>query len=1090
MIRYFFIFLLLFLPFNLLDGFSQTANSPLEQLTISNGLSNNIVNAVFQDSKGFMWVGTEDGLNRYDGYNFEVFRFQHDEINCIGGNRVTAINEDHIGNIWIGLRDRGIGFYNLKTGRFTNFQYEQDDANSIPVASVHKIHITSSEEVWIVTDLYLSRFNSDNNSFVNYTIPFSRTTGSAQGSFVEENDSTFLIGTNEGLKRFHVSQESFTDVKIIFENKESSALNVFSIIRVGGDSFLLGTNKGLIKWHSNGEFILLDNIEMPKNSYSQLLFATNRENTKWIASDNIIYLYDIDSGFLQRINELDDGFVITSLLQDSSGILWIGTKFNGLFKQPSQKQKFYFYNGKDLNDKEVSGFNVQSIFVENDSIVWMGTRNNGFAVFNYQTREKVFSGPKNKKWKEGKTIYSIYQTEDGEVWMGTNTGLFVLDRTNNQLEPFHGSWSEEMKQRFSNTVVTAFIKDSSNCLWVGTRSGLYRIDRNDIQPFYKNDENHELNSDYIHTLRFDSEGTLLIGTASGVCYYDSETSLIRKIKHADDLFSLKNQVITMTNDRENVLWLGTNLGLLKMVRTHGDSALISLVPGLDYEMITSVLIDKSNRTWVSSSKAVSMLMADGGIRRFEAYDGLPDQMFNPGSTALSPSGDVFFGSVSGLSWSQPDSIQYNSHLPPIVVVSAKLCHKGECSDLGSGLIESLEMKYRSGIMLQVSLAALDYNQPSRNFFQIYLEGYDETWRPPSSSNTYSFANLSPGKYILKVRASNNDFVWNDRVLEVPINIRSPLWLSKFAYLFYAFIFVVTVQLFVNYRVRHYRRANRILTEKNNDKMKLEEQQVILTKIHRNITDSINYALRIQTAMMPSLEAMRGLFSKIFVYFRPKDLVSGDFYWMHRRNHNTFVAVADSTGHGVPGAFMSIIGINLLKSAIVAAGETSPDRILDVISRELELTLHNDPTSFSSNVEAIRDALDISLCVINTKKKELHFAGAIHDLYLVRGNEIQVFKGDRSVIGRMENGDFPKFTSHSIHLEKDDMVYLFTDGYADQFGGPNSKKFMYRRFRHLLLNLHHLDLDAQKEIIHAKFEEWRGSEEQVDDILVLGFKPLS
>ncbi len=1090
MIKHFLFILFIFAPLNLLDGFSQETNSQLQQLTISNGLSNNIVNVVFQDSKGFIWIGTEDGLNRYDGYNFEVFRFQHDKTNCIGGNRITTMAEDGNGNIWIGLRDRGITLFNWGTGKFTKFQHEEKSDTSIPESSIHKIYVATNGEVWVLTDLHLSRFNAESNSFINYSIPFADINRFANYSLVEENDSTLLIGTKEGLKRFHIPQEKFTNVEIISESKEPSALIINSITRASSKCFFVGTNLGLLRWFPNGEYIQVDSFEIPKNNYSQFVFAPNSGNKIWIAAEKQIFLYDLVSESFQRVKELDDGSVITSLLQDRSGILWIGTKFNGLLKLPAQQEKFNFYNGTNLFDKGAIGYNVQSIFVENDSIVWLGTHNDGFTVFNYRKKEKVFVGPKSQNWRESNSIHSIFHGEDEQVWMGTNNGLFVLNRAKNQLVSFESSWSEELKQRYGAAVVTAFIKDRSNLFWVGTKNGLYRIDKNEITSFYQNEEGHELNSDNIHTLRLDSNGTLLIGTASGVCYYDSTTSMIREIKHTDRYYSLKNQVISMTSDRDNTLWLGTNLGLLKMVRTIGDSAMISIVPGMDYEMITSVLVDNSNRIWASSSKAVSMLMADGGIRRFEAYDGLPNQMFNPGSIALSPSGEIFFGSVSGLSWIQPDSIQYNPHLPPIVVVSATLCYKGVCHELGDGLIESLQMKYRPGMMLRVSLAALDYNQPNRNHFQIYLEGYDETWRAPSSENVYSFANLSPGRYLLKVRASNNDFVWNDYILEIPVNIRSPLWLSKSAYLFYAFILVFTIQLFVNYRVRHYRRANRILTEKNNDKIKLEEQQIVLTKTHRNITDSINYALRIQTAMMPSLETMRGFFSKLFVYFRPKDLVSGDFYWMYRRNHNTFVAVADCTGHGVPGAFMSIIGIDLLKSAIVGAGETSPDRILEVMSRELEMTLHNDPASSSSDEEIIKDAMDISLCIINSKKKELCFAGANHDLYLIRDNEMQIFKGDRAVIGRREKGSFPKFTSHSIHLEKDDMVYLFTDGFADQFGGPDSKKYMYRRFRHLLLNLHHLDVNKQKELIHSSFEEWKGSEEQVDDILIMGFKPLN
>lgn len=1081
-------FLLLFL-FNLVV-FSHATNTQLQQLTTSDGLSNNIVNVVFQDSNGFIWVGTEDGLNRFDGKKFEVFRLQYDGINSIGGNRITSLTEDQDENIWIGLRDAGISLFNWRTGNFTQYKHNKEDVNSIPESSSYSIYAGSRGVVWVITDLHLSKFDAVNRRFINYEIPYEKGERPANILLTEESDSTLLLGSKEGLKRFQIYKQLFSAIEVVSKEKKILDLQVFNLATTRRGYNLLGTNQGLYEWTVSGEFTRLSTLEIAENKRSNFVFAPSNDGNIWIGSESGIHFYDVSTKTIQLYRKLGEGVTTTSLVQDSSGVLWVGTKFNGLFKLSAQYEKFHFFDGTPTSMKGENGFNVLSVFVENDSIVWLGTKNKGYTLFNYKKKEKVSVGSKNINSEGISSIYSFFQSEDGQILMGTNAGLFLSNPKSKKIEPFFKTLDKESEKKLSHTIITSITFDSSNIFWMGTRNGLYRMADNKMESFYQYDEDNELVSDAIHTLCLDDNGNLLIGTASGVCYYDSITSKIRSIKYAANIYSLKNQVTSMACDHNNTLWLGTNLGLLKMDRLSNDSASISVVPGLDNEMITSVLVDKSNRVWVSSSKAISMLMTDGGIRRFEEYDGLPNQMFNFGSVAMSPSGEVFFGSVSGLSWAQPDSIQYNTHLPPVVLVGAKACYKGKrCEELSKGLIESIQIKYQPGLMLEVSLAALDYNQPDRNYFQIYLEGYDETWRAPSTSNVYVFPNLSSGRYLLKVRASNNDFIWNDQILEIPINIRSPLWHSKFAYLFYAFIVFFLIHILINHRVRHYRRANRILTEKNEDKNKLEEQQEILTKFHQNITDSINYALRIQTAMMPSLETMKGWFPKLFVYFRPKDLVSGDFYWMYHHNHNTYVVVADCTGHGVPGAFMSIIGIDLLKSAIVNTGETAPEKILERMSRELEQTLHNNPESSIDDSEVIKDAMDISLCVINSKKKQLHFAGAIHDLYLIRNSEMQVLKGDRAVIGRREKGEFPNFTCQTIHLEKDDMVYLFTDGFVDQFGGPNSKKYMYRRFRHLLLNLHHLEVDVQKKLIHSKFEEWKGFEEQVDDILIMGFKPL-
>ncbi len=263
----------------------------------------------------------------------------------------------------------------------------------------------------------------------------------------------------------------------------------------------------------------------------------------------------------------------------------------------------------------------------------------------------------------------------------------------------------------------------------------------------------------------------------------------------------------------------------------------------------------------------------------------------------------------------------------------------------------------------------------------------------------------------------------------------------------------------------------------------------MSKIHQNVTDSINYALRIQHAMMPSYEKIKKALPESFVYFRPKDIVSGDFYWMHEIENKIYLAVVDCTGHGVPGGFMSIIGMDLLKNTIIRNKESDPGIILDIISSDLAHTLGN--SSDDGEREYIKDAMDLSLCVIDKKAKTLHFAGAVHDLYLIRNDEIIIFKGDRRVIG---SNDFYKdknfsYTSNEIKLEAEDKFYLFTDGYIDQFGGSDSKKYMYRRFRHLLLNINKYDFDTQREIIHKNFIDWSGEEEQVDDVLIFGFQPI-
>jgi serine phosphatase RsbU (regulator of sigma subunit) len=218
---------------------------------------------------------------------------------------------------------------------------------------------------------------------------------------------------------------------------------------------------------------------------------------------------------------------------------------------------------------------------------------------------------------------------------------------------------------------------------------------------------------------------------------------------------------------------------------------------------------------------------------------------------------------------------------------------------------------------------------------------------------------------------------------------------------------------------------------------------------------------------------------------PKDIVSGDFFWMDTKDDLAFVAVADCTGHGVPGAFMSIVGLDLLRD-ILSLGIETPAEILDRLNNEVTKIFK----SKDNGDAAVKDGMDIVICAIDKKKRELQFAGAMNPLYVLRNNEIVEIKGDRFSIGPQSDDTYRNFTNHVVPLQKDDVIYMFSDGYADQFGGMSEKKFKIRRFRHLLLNIWNHDFEYQKLTLPETFHNWKQDHEQVDDVIVLGLKPLA
>jgi serine phosphatase RsbU (regulator of sigma subunit) len=281
-----------------------------------------------------------------------------------------------------------------------------------------------------------------------------------------------------------------------------------------------------------------------------------------------------------------------------------------------------------------------------------------------------------------------------------------------------------------------------------------------------------------------------------------------------------------------------------------------------------------------------------------------------------------------------------------------------------------------------------------------------------------------------------------------------------------------------YRLTYNEIKSRLELAKSKDA--IQKQKNVLEDKNKEITDSINYAKSIQKALIPSEEQFNSHFKDSFVFLNPKDIVSGDFYWIHKKDHLVFYATADCTGHGVPGGFMTMLGMSFLDDIIEGKGVNNPAEVLNALRDKIVATLKQ-----SGNIGENKDGMDITLCCIDTLKKELAYASANNDLYLVRKGELNEYKADKQPCGFYHENK--SFTTHTISLEENDCIYTFTDGYADQFGGPNGKKFRYKQFEELLLKNSSLTFSNQKKILKTTIDAWRTNLDQVDDILVIGVK---
>lgn len=1094
--------LLLLVIFHFTTAFAGSSGE-IPDFTIREGLSNNSVTVLFQDSFGFLWIGTEDGLNRYDGYEFKTFRHDPSDENSISGNHIIAITQDENNDLWIGTRNSGLNKLDYSTGEFSCFLADPDSINSLPENTVFGLLVDNQGRLWVKTQTYLSLYKGKAGGFENYG-HFSNVfnvTEISRAPLIQESDTSLLVGTKDGLNRFNILNRHFTRFSDRSDDGFSCQSAIYDILPCppASDKYLVASSTGL-KLVQIGDSVLFDqefsfSSDSEDLTINELLYFG--DGSVFAATNRGIEVINSKTG--RRMNFPDPrgrkiNNHITTVLKDRSGIIWAGSRFNGVFKINLSPPKFHAFScNSTLVQGDLTSCNFQSVCQEEDGSLWLGTIDSGILRYYPKTQmvRNYFIQCGNDTPAGPFAVYELYKDNSGRLWAGTNCGLFYYEAVGDKFVEFENGLEFGVENLLKKNHIYALQNDFDGNLWIGTRFGLYRFDGRNVFSYFSNRRDSTgLLSDHINALCLDEEGNLWIGTSDGLNYLERDSKRIRSLPFIrGNGVRLRTSVLSISLSYHGKILVGTRSGVWEVVSPGFYPQLIQGNSALDNDMIKAVISDNTNRTWVSTNKGISCLNPDGTVYNFDTVDGLPGYVFNNNSVFKNRAGTLFFGSTEGLCWFHPDSIDYNLTKPLIALTNIKVTQRGDDIDVFWPNCKQLEIKYRPFTSVEIEYSGLEFTQPSKNRYKVFLQGYDPDWRPVTSENKVSFSNLLPGDYTLKIIASNNDFTWNNDPLEMEIIVHPPLWMSNYAIAFYVFTLIFVIHLFINYRIRHYRKANKELQEKTVNKKQIEAQREVLTRINRSLTDSINYARRIQRAMLPSEASFQHIFPESFVYLRARDIVSGDFFWFLEKGEKIFVTAVDCTGHGVSGAFMSIIGLDLLKNIVEIQGVESPSGILKAMNSELLRTLHREQTSESSEFN-ISDGMDMSMIVIDRKNKKLEFSGAYNGFYLIRDNEIYSYKGDRFPVGYLKDGESPVFTDKEIMLKEDDVIYLFSDGLPDQFGGPDHKKFKYRRFRLLLLNIHRLSFPDQKSILHQKIEEWmNGENEQVDDMLVIGFKPL-
>jgi ligand-binding sensor domain-containing protein/serine phosphatase RsbU (regulator of sigma subunit) len=1075
-------------------GDAQNIGSRTEIYSIEEGLSQSSINHLLLDSKGFLWLATKDGLNRFDGKYFTVFKHIPSDTNSLSDNYIRHLCEDRNGNIWAATNN-GLSCYNPSNGNFINYYNETNNSNSISSNTLYFVFEDRNGTIWVKTLETIEKLDLTRSKFAHYSHynnVFNYISGDFLFDIFEDSKGKLWIGTKDGLNCFDRNLELFERFEYNPNNKFSISDNRVKIISEDKNGNIwIGTENGLNKFDIfSKKFTRYYNSATNSNSLisnSVNDIFIDKENKLWIATMAGFCTYETQKNnftqykYIYYKNSKLALTGISSITIDKASNLWLGS-YEGLTKIDLKPFKIGLYRSSG----ETYSFNVSSIFSSDARNVWIGTWGNGLIKRNLNNNQTDYynTSTLNGIFTDN-NIYALFSDNKSNIWIGTGNGIVIFDKNTNKFKNFKSVAKE--CTFLDNNRVYAFHQDKVGRMWIGSEYGLHQYNpkTNSVQNYVQIPDSQGI---AIHTaLCFtdDSIGNLWIGTNDGLVRYNIENKEYKKYLSNPKLninSICSNTIYSLLCSSKGIVWVGTNAGLCRYNDKNDDFSIYTENEGLPNNTIYAMLEDGSKNIWLSTNNGI--ICFDPNLETFTTFDladGLQGYEFNLGAASKTSHGELFFGGINGLNFFHPDSLTPNNNKPNIQVTSIEMIGRGIKKVLA--LCPGKTIHVPSYVKLfTISFAALDFTYPANNQYMYKISSSTEEglWISLGNKSYVQFSNLTQGKYHFKVKGSNSDKVWSSNEYDLYLIIESPIWKTKIAIIIYIILLITIGYATVQIRTRKLVRTNRELTDKEHAAKKIAQQKEELTLKNKNITDSINYAKRIQVAVMPSERTFKRLLPDSFVFHKPKDIVSGDFYWIYEKQDKVFVAAVDCTGHGVPGAFMSILGIELFRK-ITMTDIDDPGKILARLNEEF--------SRIFSDVEdiSLRDGMDIAFCVIDKKNNLLYFAGAVNPMYLVRDNKIIEIKGNRYSVSIEKKQEALIFETHKILLENEDMFYIFSDGYADQFGGYEGKKFKYRRFRHLLLNIHKLPLEDQKKYLDESMDTWKGALEQVDDLLVIGIK---
>ncbi len=773
------------------------------------GLSQSTVRCILQDHRGFMWFGTEDGLNRYDGYTIKVYRPNPDNPHSINDGWINTLYQDRQGYIWVGTRLGGLNRYNPVTDRFTHYLHDPTDSDSLTSNQVQAIFEDSRGRLWVGTNEGLDLFDGATGNFIHYEImspdpaypstTVTRVIDQELGSnnvtaIYEDRDGKLWIGTtNGGFNRFVEFSETF--VPFVYNPYVSSGSPgyIYTALQDREGVFWIASNTGLLSLDSSTFDVVryahvYGNPDSLASNFVNALFLDQAGNL-WVGTDNGLDRFVPATGeFIHYRHEPGNDLSLStnpvlSIYEDRGGVLWIGTYGGGVNIYDREQDSFAYYHHQPDNPNSLSGNIISPIHVDDKGIVWIGTYGSGLNRFdpgNYSfTRYQ--HNPDDPNSLQNDIVLSVFMDGTDTLWVGTVSGLDYLKPDTNSF--IHYMEEPGAVLKIPSTRINVIHGDYYDpILWIGTDSGLYCYypQSNRVLSHFRYESNNpnSLSDNVILAIHEDLDGILWIGTSnSGLVRYDQWNGVFTRYLHSvGDPNTLSNNTVhSIYRDKQGVLWVGTSGGLNRFSPETESFKYYRVRDGLPNNVIYGIVEDKDGYLWLSTNYGISHFDPDAvTFRNYTASAGLQSSEFSQQAYARDLEGRVYFGGINGLTVFNPSEIMDNPYVPPIALTS--LTQDGE--PLNQNVtVESLQevtLKWPDN-KFEFEFAALSFAQHQDNQYAYMLENYDTDWYYSGTFRSGRYANLPGGTYTLRMKASNNDGVWNEDGMSVEVTVVPPFW---------------------------------------------------------------------------------------------------------------------------------------------------------------------------------------------------------------------------------------------------------------------------------------------------------------------------